>query len=64
MIYKKLFDSLKRPMLYERTVEKFWTDPHIATQMMRRIWTRIPTPLVEILILYAAVLRGFHRCCR
>ena len=33
-MYEKLFDSLKRPLLYERTGEKFWTDPYIATQML------------------------------
>jgi len=33
-VYRKLLDSLKRPLLYERTGEKFWTDPYIATQML------------------------------
>jgi len=33
-MYEKLFDSLKRPLLYERTGEKFWTDLYIATQML------------------------------
>jgi SAM-dependent methyltransferase len=33
-MYKKLHKYLKRPALYERTTEKFWTDPHIANQML------------------------------
>jgi len=32
--YADLAALLKRPELYERTAEKFWTDPHIATQML------------------------------
>ena len=33
-MYSDLSKYLKRPALYERTAEKFWTDPHIATQML------------------------------
>ena len=33
-MYNTLYDYLKRPALYERTTGKFWTDPHIATQML------------------------------
>jgi len=33
-MYKELQEYLKRPALYERTAEKFWTDPHIAKQML------------------------------
>jgi len=33
-MYKKLIDSINRPLLYERTEVKFWTDPYIATQML------------------------------
>ena len=29
-----LIKYLKRPELYDRTAERFWTDPHIATQML------------------------------
>ena len=31
----ELTDYLKRPCLYERTSEKFWTDPYIAAQMLK-----------------------------
>ena len=31
---QKLIETLKRPALYERTAEKFWTDPYIAAQML------------------------------
>ena len=33
-MYTELQSYLKRPELYERTAEKFWTDPHIAAQML------------------------------
>ena len=33
-MYNDLIKHLKRPELYERTTEKFWTDPHIATRML------------------------------
>jgi hypothetical protein len=33
-MYTVLQQYLKRPALYERTTEKFWTDPHIAKQML------------------------------
>ena len=33
-MYGNLADLLRRPALYERTTEKFWTDPHIAEQML------------------------------
>jgi len=33
-MYADLTNLLKRPGLYERTAEKFWTDPYIATQML------------------------------
>jgi len=34
-IYNDLLVYLKRPELYERTTEKFWTDPHISAQMLK-----------------------------
>ena len=34
-MYNELNKYLKRPDLYERTTEKFWTDPHIAAQMLK-----------------------------
>ena len=34
ILYGNLAEYLKRPALYERTTEKFWDDPHIATQML------------------------------
>ena len=34
-MYHDLHEYLKRPALYERTTEKFWTDPHIAAQMLK-----------------------------
>jgi hypothetical protein len=34
-VYNKLTEYLKRPVLYERTTEKFWTDPYIAVQMLK-----------------------------
>ena len=33
-LYADLARLLERPALYERTTEKFWTDPYIATQML------------------------------
>jgi len=33
-LYEKIAGFLKRPALYEKTAEKFWNDPHIATQML------------------------------
>ena len=33
-MYRELQGYLKRPVLYERTTEKLWTDPHIAKQML------------------------------
>jgi len=34
-MYTELQEYLRRPALYERTAEKLWTDPHIATQMLK-----------------------------
>jgi len=33
-LYDILAEHLRRPALYEKTAEKFWTDPHIATRML------------------------------
>jgi SAM-dependent methyltransferase len=33
--FDQLRDCLRRPALYERTTAKFWTDPHIAAQMLK-----------------------------
>jgi len=34
LLYGSLAAYLKRPALYEKTTEKFWNDPYIATQML------------------------------
>ena len=34
-MYNDLADYLRRPAIYERTAEKFWTDPYIAAQMLK-----------------------------
>jgi len=34
ILYGNLAEYLERPALYERTAEKFWNDPYIATQML------------------------------
>jgi SAM-dependent methyltransferase len=34
-IFAILQKYLSRPALYEKTAEKFWTDPHIAAQMLK-----------------------------
>jgi len=31
----ELQEYIKRPVLYERTIEKFWTDPHISSRMLK-----------------------------
>ena len=33
-MYHNLLEHLRRPALYERTTEKFWNDPYIASQML------------------------------
>lgn len=34
-MYSSLIKYLKRPALYERTTEKFWNNPYIASQMLK-----------------------------
>ncbi len=34
-MYKKLSLMLKRPSIYEKSEEKFWTDPHISKEMLK-----------------------------
>jgi SAM-dependent methyltransferase len=34
-MFKELRDYLRRPALYERTFEDFWTEPHISSQMLK-----------------------------
>ncbi|MDR1031868.1 MAG: methyltransferase domain-containing protein [Holosporales bacterium] len=34
-MYKKLRTMLKKPNLYEKSIEKFWTDPHISKEMLK-----------------------------
>ncbi len=33
-MFELLFEAVKRPVLYERTPELFWDDPHISSQML------------------------------
>jgi len=35
ILYDSLLKYLGRPILYERTTEKFWNDPHIAKQLLK-----------------------------
>ena len=33
-MYQQLSPYLRRPALYERTADRFWDDPHIASRML------------------------------